>query len=112
MLGHLRSNAVAYVALFFGLTGASFGAASKLAPANSVGTRQVIDHSLLRQDFKAGQLPRGPQGDIGPQGDAGPPGDPGPASIPNMTNITLTWALVDPLHFPDEVRAFIPTGSG
>lgn len=33
--------------------------------ANSVATGKVIDHSLLKRDFKAGQLPKG---DTGPQG--------------------------------------------
>jgi hypothetical protein len=32
-------------------------ASSALLPANSVGTKQVINHSLLKKDFKAGQLP-------------------------------------------------------
>src|SRR6266567_2563381 len=65
-------------------------AAATLLPSNSVGTKQVIDHSLLKVDFKAGQLPRGlrglrgprglqgPQGAQGLQGPAGPQGPPGP----------------------------------
>jgi hypothetical protein len=41
---HIRSNVVAYVALFVALGGTSY-AALKL-PANSVGTRQIKNHSI------------------------------------------------------------------
>jgi hypothetical protein len=41
---HIRSNAVAYIALFVALGGTSY-AAIKL-PANSVGTRQIKNHSI------------------------------------------------------------------
>jgi hypothetical protein len=68
IIQHLRRNLVAYLALFVALSSSSYAAASKLLPANSVGTRQVIDHSLLKKDFKAGQLPRGPEGPAGPAG--------------------------------------------
>jgi hypothetical protein len=40
---HLRRNLVAYLALLFALTGTSYAAATTLLPANSVGTRQVIN---------------------------------------------------------------------
>ena len=85
-LGHIRGNLVAYVALFVALGGTSYAAANELLPRNSVGTAQVRDQSLLKRDFKSGQLPRGqrgfqgPQGEQGaqgPQGQAGPPGPPG-----------------------------------
>jgi hypothetical protein len=77
VMGHARRNLVAYVALLFALGGTSYAAATTLLPPNSVGSRQVINHSLLKKDFKSGQLPRGrqgPQGDIGETGDPGPPG--------------------------------------
>ena len=70
---HMRRNLIAYLALLFALSGSSY-AATKLLPSNSVGTRQVINHSLLRQDFRPGQLLRGPQGPAGDAGDQGPPG--------------------------------------
>src|SRR5205823_13636216 len=70
-LRHLRANAVAYVALSIALSGTSYAAATKLLPANSVGTHQVINHSLLGRDFKAGQLPRGAKGKPGPAGPTG-----------------------------------------
>lgn len=100
---HLRGNLVAYVALLFALAGTSYAAGTAVLPANSVGTKQVIDHSLLSKDFKAGQLPRGargpagPRGSVGAQGPAGPagpagaagaPGAPGPAGPINLTYAT------------------------
>src|SRR5437773_1706594 len=66
------------LALFFALVGTSYAATSSLLPKNSVGTRQVINHSLLRADFKAGQLRRGPAGPEGPEGPQGAQGAAGP----------------------------------
>ena len=75
---------VASVALLVALGGGAIAATT--LPANSVGTRQVINHSLLKKDFKNGQLPRGKRGPRGPRGltglrgpqgtkgDTGPPG--------------------------------------
>ena len=71
LLRHLRGNLIAYVALLFALTSTSYAAATKLLPANSVGSKQVINHSLLKKDFKSAQLPRGPRGARGPQGTSG-----------------------------------------
>jgi hypothetical protein len=79
---HLRLNLVAYVALLFALGGTSYAAAAKLLPPNSVGTRQVINHALLKKDFRPGQLPRGARGlpgQTGPPGPAGAAGPTGPA---------------------------------
>jgi hypothetical protein len=71
----------------FALTGAGY-AAGMLGP-NTVGTKQlkknavisskVKNHSLLRADFKAGQIPAGPQGPQGPAGTPGAQGAQGPA---------------------------------
>jgi hypothetical protein len=109
MLRHLRANAVAYLALFVALSGASYGAVTTLAPRNSVGTNQVIDHSLLAKDFKRGQLPRGAEGIPGPIGDQGPQGVPGPPGPVNVARVELGPSVISPtsLH---EVKAFIPTG--
>jgi len=52
---------VASLALLVALGGTG-AAAVALAPNNSVGTKAVIDHSLLKQDFRAGQLPAGAPG--------------------------------------------------
>jgi len=90
VLRHLRRNAVAYVALLFALSGTSYAATNALLPRNSVGSQQVINHSLHTIDFASGQLPRGrrgaqgltgargPTGPAGLKGDAGPKGDEGP----------------------------------
>lgn len=104
-LAHIRSNAIAFLALFIALGGTSAYAAGALAP-NSVGAKQlkpravatknlkpnavdstkVRNGSLMAQDFAAGQLlgqtsggspeARGP---AGPQGATGPQGAPGTA---------------------------------
>jgi hypothetical protein len=86
---------VACVALVVALGGVSYAAA--VLPKNSVGTAQlkkkavtaaklkkdavtgakVKNRSLLAADFKAGQLPAGPQGPKGDPGPQGPKGDPG-----------------------------------
>jgi hypothetical protein len=69
---HVRQQFVGYLALFIALGGSAYAVAAnsvgtaqlknravtnpKLAN-NAVGTRKVIDGSLLKQDFKAGQVP-------------------------------------------------------
>jgi len=71
------ANVTSTLALFLVLGGGTAYAAAKLGP-NSVGTvnlkdnavtsAKVLDGSLLGTDFKAGQLPVGPQGPPGPAG--------------------------------------------
>jgi hypothetical protein len=73
LAAHLRANIVAYLALFVALSGTSYAAAVALPP-NSVTSRQVKDFSLLKRDFKAGQLPAGARGEAGPAGPTGPAG--------------------------------------
>src|SRR3954451_9102718 len=46
----------------------------------------VLDGSLLAQDFKAGQIPAGPRGATGPQGPQGPKGDTGPPGTPDTSD--------------------------
>ena len=84
---HLTSPAmlVACIALVVALGGVSY--AATVLPKNSVGTPQlkkkavtgakVKNGSLTAADFKAGQLPAGPQGSQGPQGPKGDTGAPG-----------------------------------
>lgn len=100
MLAMLRAhltyaNVMATVAVFVALGGSSY-AAVKLAKNSvkskhiakgavkrsdiakrSVNSAKVADFSLLAKDFKAGQIPAGPQGTAGPKGDTGAKGDTG-----------------------------------
>jgi hypothetical protein len=83
---------VACLALLVALAGTSVAAVQVVVPRNSVGalalkpnsvnSSKVLNHSLLKADFKAGQLPAGPRGlpgTAGPAGAAGPAGPAGPA---------------------------------
>ena len=101
---HIRGNLVGYLALLVALSGTSYAARDVFLPQNSVGTAQVKDYSLLKRDFRRGELPhgaRGPQGDRGargsqgvrgPQGErgaVGPSGERGPAGR-NGSDATIT----------------------
>jgi hypothetical protein len=90
----LRSHApltVAVLALFFAVGGPSFAAGAvshaarlitgKQVKDSSITTKDIKNRSLLAQDFKAGQLPSGPQG---PKGDQGLKGDPGTVDTSNF----------------------------
>jgi hypothetical protein len=91
---------IASIALLVSLTGTSVAAVSQLVPRNSVGTVQlkknavtsakVKNRSLLRADFRPGQVPAGPQGPAGPAGAAGAAGPAGPAG----TGATLAFRTV------------------
>lgn len=71
------SMGVACLALAVALSGTAY-AVTRL-PANSVGTKQVINHSLQKVDFKQRTLLRGP---VGPRGLQGPKGATGPQGVP------------------------------
>src|SRR5215207_1083677 len=102
MRTHLRSNLVAYLALFVALGGTSYAAGA--LPRNSVGDKQikagavrsseVKDRSLLAKDFKLGQLPSGAAGAPGAPGapgrtgPAGAPGAPGGMGVPGVKGDT------------------------
>jgi len=83
------ANVVATLCLFIVLGGGAY-AATKL-PKNSIGASQiragavrsseVRDGSLLRKDFRAGEVPAGAQGTAGPAGDRGPAGPQGPPGV-------------------------------
>jgi hypothetical protein len=95
---------ISCLALLVALSGTGY-AALKL-PANSVGNLQlrnnsvnsdkVRNHSLLRADFAAGQIPIGPPGPAGLAGDPGPQGPPGPKGDPGApgTGGATAWAAV------------------
>jgi len=80
---------VACLALLVALAGTSVAAVQVAVPRDSVGALQlkpnsvnsskVANYSLLKVDFKGGQLPRGASGPRGPAGPAGPTGAAGPA---------------------------------
>jgi hypothetical protein len=74
--------AVAMVALVVALGGTAVAAHRVLAPANSVNSAAVIDHSLQTRDFKKGLLKAGPVGRTGATGPTGSAGPAGPAGAP------------------------------
>jgi hypothetical protein len=94
---------VACIALLVALTGTGVAAVSQVVPRNSVGTAQlksnavvsakVKNGSLLRADFKAGQIPAGPAGPAGPTGPAGPAGPKGDKGDTGAS-ATALWAVV------------------
>jgi hypothetical protein len=60
------------------------GVKTKDIANNAVTSPKVADGSLLNQDFAAGQLPQGPQGEQGeqgPRGEQGPPGQNGATQV-------------------------------
>jgi hypothetical protein len=61
----LGLSCAALLVAVFGSTSLGQAALDLALPADSVGTTQVRDHSLLARDFKRGQLPRGEQGPPG-----------------------------------------------
>ena len=82
------SMVIACIALGVALSGTGIAATVALAPnsvgtlqikANAVTTQKVKNGTLLRGDFKAGQVPRGPAGPPGAAGAAGPAGPAGAA---------------------------------
>src|SRR4051794_12789882 len=97
---YIRSHAVSLLALFVALGGTSYAVVS--LPANSVGTRQVKDNSLLRKDFKAKELKKlrgkpgltGPAGAAGATGAAGAKGDTGPTGPSEVLVKSLADGLV------------------
>ena len=100
-MGRLRrvrpspSIVIASLALLVALGGTGMAAVTLVIPrasvgllqlkANSVNSAKVIDGSLLRKDFRAGQLPQGPRGPRGPRGLGGPAGPAGSAGPPGAS---------------------------
>jgi hypothetical protein len=90
---------IASIAVLVALAGTSVAAVSAL-PRLSVGTAQlkpnavtsskVKNFSLLRRDFKRGQIPAGPTGARGPQGPPGPAGAAGIAALERRDVVTPT----------------------
>jgi hypothetical protein len=88
-------------------------AAAKIAPG-AVRARHVLNGSLLLEDFKRGQIPRGPQGDPGAKGEQGEPGakgdrgEPGPPGLSGY-EIVKTSATANGSNSAD-VEAVCPAG--
>jgi hypothetical protein len=90
---------ISCIALAIALSGVSY--AATVIPRNSVGSLQlkanavnsskVANGTLLRADFKAGQIPAGARGPAGPAGPAGAAGPAGPAGAA----ATALWAQID-----------------
>ncbi len=102
LLRHMSpSMVVACVALLIALGGTGVAAVTAALPHNSVGTAQlqanavtsakVKNGSLLKADFKVGQIPAGLPGPPGAQGAAGAAGAAGPAG---PAGAGAKWALV------------------
>lgn len=65
---------------------------------NSVNGAKVRNHSLRAVDFKAGQLPEGPQGREGPRGTQGPQGEKGaqgPQGEEGPAGTALAYATIE-----------------
>jgi hypothetical protein len=94
LLGYLRRNHLALIALFFAIGGTSYAAVG-LAP-NSVGTRQLKNRSVTLVKIRRGAIaalrgdtgPRGPTGRTGSTGHTGPRGPAGARGAAGPTGPT------------------------
>ena len=101
---YINRHHLALFALFFALGGTSFAAGNALLPGNSVGTKQVINGSLQRNDLSKTALsalkgntglrgPVGPAGAQGAQGAQGATGAQGVQGAPGQSATKLFVAL-------------------
>jgi len=98
------ATVIASLALLVALGGTGVAAVSVAFPRNSVGNAQlkkdavtsikVKNGSLLKADFKAGQLPAGAPGPAGPAGPPGAAGAAGPSGPSGPAGPGARWALV------------------
>jgi hypothetical protein len=72
---------------------------------NAVTSVKVRNGSLLRADFRAGQIPAGPAGATGPAGPAGPAGPPGASGLQTV----FTTSAIDSSS-PKTLTATCPSG--
>ena len=121
--GHLRGNAVAYVALFAALGGTSY-AAVRLAPG-SVTSRAIANgavthsklavHSIGPANFRPGALQsalNGSKGVTGGVGAAGPAGPAGPAGHDGSASVALRARSTGAVTAPHGSAADIPLSGG
>jgi hypothetical protein len=87
---YIARHHVALLALFVALGGTSVAAGNVLLARNSVGTRQVVDGSLLTNDLssKARSALKGNTGPRGATGAPGATGSTGAAGAPGLTGST------------------------
>ena len=79
---------------------------------SSLGSMKIKDRGLLAKDFKAGQLPAGPQGVQGPQGTGGADGRAGAAGPSDIYVVGNALEAVDTTGGTTEVAAItVPAGS-
>jgi hypothetical protein len=101
---------VAALALLVALGGTSVAAVSIVIPRasigalqlkpNSVNSAKVLNYSLLRADFRPGQIPvgrRGATGPAGPPGPAGPTGPAGPAGAAGPAGSSASGSVAEVL---------------
>ncbi len=103
------SMVVASIALLVALGGTGVAAVRTLLPANSVGTAQVIDNSLLTKDFKAGQLPAGKQGPAGPSNAFATSAD-GPTTVSDGGTTLATLQIPKPGNYVIWAKAYLTAG--
>ena len=129
------AHAIALIALFVGLGGTGYAAATitssdvrdgsltgRDVKDRSVTGRDVRDRSLRTADLAAGGLQAGPQGQPGPQGQAGPDGSRGPAGPQGPAGATGSTEVISATRpgaqriarFPigtNVLRANVPAGA-
>jgi hypothetical protein len=131
LLSHLTyANVVSTICMFVVLSGTAYAATTlpfnSVGPAqlkaNAVSSAKVQDGSLLRKDFRAGQLlagPSGPAGSRGPVGSAGatgatgaqgPAGPPGPQGSVGSTGATGAPGALGPPGGLDLAKISYVTG--
>jgi hypothetical protein len=95
------ANIASTLALIIAIGGGSAYAASHLITGKQIASgtitaKNIKTHTLLKADFKSGQIPAGPRGPAGTPGTPGSPGAPGTAvaygevSLNGVSNPTFT----------------------
>jgi hypothetical protein len=127
ILAHLRTNIIAYLALFVALGGSSY-AAVRLKPGsvtsaalatravthaklarNSVTTLNVAPGTLTGADFKSGTLAKGAvKGSKGDQGARGPAGAPGPQGLPGGASVGTRARFSGSVSAPKGASTSVP----
>lgn len=83
LLGHLRRNLIAYLALFVALGGSAYAATA--LPKNSVGAKQIRKGAVTPAKLSPAALGLVKGGPAGPAGEAGAPGTPGAPGSPGVS---------------------------